>query len=619
MNAPLYSDRCWYHRKAGAERTIFAAVDAARSKAATQRSEDSHYLRLYDEREWSMYQLEQGGTARARAAEVLRARKGRKLSENVVKSCVDGWTNLICRDRPHVNYLTKGADWSLQKKARLRTRFVEAHYLKRGLYGLASRVAKHAGIFGRGFVHVVKSHKRIDYEIVPPWEVVVDPTEAIVNDPRCMYRVRTIDVGEACALWPDHAKALRASGDQRLVLIDAWHLPSGPKADDGVHAQIIPGVVTLKWAKYRWEAFPIVEFFFDDCPVSWGGTGLAAELEGVQYEINSVLRTIQNNVYFGGNIKAAFPRGSGVQPSQLSNALGCPTVEYNDTGGGRPVFHTADMGLEPLLGYLQTLKTGAFEKTGISQLNAQSQTPFATMSGRARLIHNQAYSQRFKTHHDRYEDWFKRIADRTLEAAADLADSGEDVEIIFPGRNHLETIKYSDVAGEIEDFDSDVWTASLSGETPGGRLAHIEQMMSLGMIDLAAAMELYEIPMDLRAHMDRVLAPIELAREAIDKIIEDGVPVTPTPMMNLALAAEFAQMWYQRGMLRGVEWQRLYLLLDFHKLCVMMLNSAQPANDAGAAPAQGQPAAPAAAGAPVAPELAAALPGAGVPAQAVGF
>lgn len=611
---------CWYNRKAGAEATVGAAVDAARARAGTQRSEDSHYLRLYDEREWSMYQLEQGSVVKARAADRLRARKGRKLSENVVKSCIDAWTNLMCRDRPHVNFTTKGADWSLQKKAKQRTRFVEAHYLKRGLYAKAPLVAKHAGIFGRGFIHVVKSHARIDYEVVPPWEVVVDPSEAILNDPRCLYRVRTIDVGEACELWPKHAKALRASGDQRLVLIDAWHLPSGPNAGDGVHCQVIPDVAVLKWSAYRWEAFPLVEFFFDDCPVSWGGAGLAAELEGVQYEINAVLRTIQNNVYFGGALKVAVPRGSGVAPSALSNALGCPTFEFNAADGGRPQFFTADMGLEPLLGYLQSLKTSAFEKTGISQMNAQSQTPFATMSGRARLIHNQAYSQRFKTHHERYEGWFQRIAERTLEAADDLAESGEDVEIIFPGRTHLETIKYSDVAAEPEDFDCDVWTASLAGETPAGKLAHIEQMMSIGMVDLAAAMELYEIPMDLRAHLDRVLAPIELAREAIDKIIEDGVPVTPTPLMNLQLAAEFAQMWYQRGMLRGVEWQRLYLLLDFHKLCMFQLEQQQAAN-ANAAPAPAAP--PGQVGpvpAPGPPNLDATIPGAGVaPAAAVGF
>jgi hypothetical protein len=461
----------------------------------------------------------------------------------------------------------------------MRTRFVEAHFLRRRLYDKTPKIAKHAGIFGRGFVHVMKVHGRIEYEVVPPWEIRVDSREAMVCDPRTLARVRTVDKYVAAELWPKKAKEILAATDSRLELVDIWHLPSGPKARDGVHCQVIRGVVTLSWEEYKWERFPIEEFFCDENPVTWGGKGFAEELQGLQYEINSVLRTIQNNVYFGGAIKAGVERGSAV--SGLSNALGCPTVEFDDRP---PVFFTADMGLQPLLQYLGTLRTTAFERVGISQMNAQSQTPFATMSGRARLIHNQSYSQRFKTHHDRWEDFHRRIAERTLEAAADLDEAGEDVAVIFPGKDHLEEIRYSDVAAEMEDFSCDVWSASLAGETPAARLQHIEQMMSLGMVDLASAMQLYEVPMDLRAHMEMVLAPIELARESVDRMIEDGIPMTPTPMMDLKVAAKYSQLWYQRGLLRGVDVKRLHMLLDFNKLALHQLAKAgmpAPANDIG--------------------------------------
>jgi hypothetical protein len=579
----MTTDARWWKDKAQAHINVDAWVASVDSESAPQREEDSTALRLYDEREWSVTLLDMGA-AGTRAAKIARKpRKGRRLPKNVVMSCVDGWTNLICRDRPHVNFLTKGADWSLQKKARLRTRFVEAHFLKRRLYDKVTLAAKHAGIFGRGFVHTMRVHGRIDYEVVPPWQVKVHPNEAMACDPRTMARVRTVDKYVAAELWPHAAKQILAAVDDRLELVDIWHLPSGPKAKDGVHCQVIRNVVTLSWKLYKWDDLPITEFFFDHNPVTWGGKGIAEELAGIQFELNSVARTIQNNVYHGGAIKCGVQKGSTV--SGLSNALGCPVVEFDDRP---PVFFTADMGLDQLLQYQQTLETNAFEKVGISQLNVQSQTPFASMSGRARLVHNQSYSQRFKTHHDRWEDFFKRLADRTLEAAADLAEQGQDVAVIFPGRDHLEEIKYSDVAAEMEDFSSDVWTASLAGETPAARISHIDQMMSLGMIDLAGALELYQIPMDLRAHVERVLAPLELAREAIDRIIEDGEPVTPTPMMDLKRAAEYAQLWYQRGVLRGVDFERLALLLDFHKMALTMLGTAAPANTnaaAGAAPA----------------------------------
>lgn len=575
----MADDARWWKTRDSAHITVDAWVSGVDSESSAQREDDSICLRLYDEREWSMSLLEMGA-AGTRASQIARKpRKGRRLAENVVMSCVDGWTNLICRDRPHVNFLTKGADWSLQKKARLRTRFVEAHFLKRRLYEMATLAAKHAGIFGRGFIHTMKVHGRIDYEVVPPWQLKVHPREAMVCDPRTLARVRGIDKYVAAEQWPAMAAQILAAPDDRLELVDIWHLPSGPKAKDGIHCQVIRKVCTLSWKAYKWERFPIEEFFFDDNPVTWGGKGIAEELTGIQFELNSVARTIQNNCYHGGALKVGVQKGS---TTTLSNALGCPVVEFDEKP---PVFFTADMGLEPLLGYQQTLVQRAFEKVGISQLNVQSQTPFASMSGRARLIHNQSYSQRFKTHHDRWEDLFRRIAERTLEAASDLEETGEDVAVIFPGRDHLEEIRYSDVAAEMEDFSCDVWTASLAGETPAARIAHIDQMMSLGMIDLAGALELYQIPMDLRAHMERVLAPLELAREAIDRIIEDGEPVTPTPMMDLKRAAEYAQLWYQRGVLRGVDYKRLHLLLDFHKMAIGMLGTANPpapANDVAA-------------------------------------
>jgi hypothetical protein len=610
-------DTRWWTRKANAHNTVAEAARAADTASSTQRTEDAHHLRLYSEREWAISQLADGASARTKAMSALKARKSRRLSLNVVRNNIDGWQNLICRGRPHINFLTKGADWSLQKTARMRTRFVEAHFLKRELYGKTPRVVKHAGIFGRGFVQVVKRHKMIDYEVVPPWELKIDPSEAYADDPRSLYRMRTIDRSVAKELFPEKAKELDAHTDDRLVLVDAWHLPSGPDANDGVYAQVIPGVVTLSWKRYKWEAFPIVPFFFDDAPLGWGGQGIAEELSGIQLEINAVLRTIQNNVYFGGNVKVAVERGSSASSTnQMSNALGGPVIEFVKTP---PVFFTGNLGLAELLQHLQNLRREASEIIGISQMNVESQTPFASMSGRARIKHDQSYSQRFKTHQDRYEEFHKRLAERTLEAAADLAEAGENIEVIFPGRDHLEVIKYSDVAGKREDFDCEAWSASLVGETPSGRLAHIEQMMSLGMIDLEAAMQLYDVPYDLRSQMEATLAPLELAREAIDRIIENGEAVTPTPIMNLAKAAQLSGMWIQRGMLRGVDPAKLYLLLDFNKVCLMLLNRAQaPANANAGAPAVA-PVLPGPGAPPVGPDMSSALAAGPVQLPAMGM
>jgi hypothetical protein len=574
-------DLRWWQAK-NAHDSVQAWLQSVEPWDATRRGDDEHHLRLYSEREWSLYT---STDPRRTMRGTQRPRKRLKKSLNVVKNAIDAWVNLISRDRPHVNYLTKGADWSLQKKARLRTRFCEALFHQNKAYALANRVAKFAGITGMGAIHVVKAHGRIYYDPVMLGEVVVDPSEALSGDPRSLARVRPIDKEVAKERWPEHAKAIdraQTIGSGQVLFVDIWHLRSGPNADDGWHMQVLPGVATLSKTEYQWEQYPIVSYRFDDAPVGWHGTGIAEELSGIQIEINSVLTMLSENTWNGGNLKVAIARGSNVVMSALTNELGCPIVEY--TGNNPPTFFANDVASPQVFQYLSMLETKAYEITGISQMNAQSQNPFASMSGRARIVANQSYSQRFVVSQRRFEDWFAELADRSLEAASDLEEAGEDLEVIFPGRDHLEVIRYSDIAAEPFDFDCQAWTASLAGETPAARLAHIEQMMSLGMIDLAGAMYLYEIPHDLRAHMEAVLAPIELAREAIDRIIEDGAPSTPTPMMDLQLCAKQSQLWYQRGVLRGVDPQRLYLLLDFHKMSLDLLMKTQqqapaPAND----------------------------------------
>ena len=64
-----------------------------------------------------------------------------------------------------------------------------------------------------------------------------------------------------------------------------------------------------------------------------------------------------------------------------------------------------------------------------------------------------------------------------------------------------------------------------------------------------------------------------------------SIAVTPTPIMDLKRAVSLSAMWIQRGMLRGVDPQRLYLLLDFNKVASMLLARTAPPANANAAPA----------------------------------
>lgn len=554
----------------------------------TDANEMNRFLRAYSEKEYSIHNLTRSGRK-------YRPRKEEKLGFNVIRSCIDGLVALLCENRTMITYTTSGANWPLRKKARKRSKAVLGAFQVNKLSGKVPLVAKHAGIFGRGHVMVLREFGEAVLETVPPWEVTVNQNQCLSGEPTEMWRHRWVDARKLAKLFPaKKAEILKAAkdGEKRplkpLELVDYWQLPSGPKTGDGYRAQFIPDVTLLADGEWKHKRFPICTFLLDDDAVEWGGTGLCEQLEGIQNEINSVLETISNNAYNGGNIKAFVQAGGKVSmATQLSNALGCPVVEYN--GDAAPTVAVGELGLGQLLGYLQHLEDRAYQLTGISQSSAQSRALPASQSGRAALIQNQNYSKRFIAQHQRLEQFHGDIAEAIVDAWEDLVEDGKNTTIMFSGQTSIEPIELKDVVGDRDEMTIRPWATSLMGESPQAKVAMIDQYMSIGMLDLAGAMMLADIPYDLASHVETILAPRELADQMVNLMVEDGVPQIPVPIMDLEYAAMAAALWWQRGYTAGVETKKLNMLLDFHNMCRALQPPPMPPVDGTGVPSGGVP------------------------------
>lgn len=564
----------------------------ARSITASQqwrRDNEEMYLRLYSEDEWrGVYGLDKRRSTTIRGKE----RKNR-LSINVVRNISNAATSMLVRARPYVSFQTDGADFDLLRKSRKRERFCQAHFIKEKIHQLSQSRVRNGVIFGNGGTWVYRQDGQIRYENILPGQMLIDEQEGMAGDPPCMYREKTVDKLRLAEMYPEHREAIMKASSAgnamngggedgaQCSVVYAWHFRStyGQDSHDGVEALCIDGA-TLYKRPYRWRKFPGTFFRWCENPFGWHGTGIPAELVGKQYEINTLLRMIRESTYYGGNIKIMAPKGSNITISQISNSLKIPVIEH---AGAAPQFVVNDVASPQIFSHLQFLIQSSYQDTGISQLDAQSQTPAATMSGRARLVHQNNESLRFKDAVERYEGGYPELAEATLQAATDELEENGNQHVIFRGREHLEEISLEDIKlQDDEDIDIQAWSSSQLAQSPGARMEQVDFLVQNKYLPKNRGLVMMDLGNDFKAEMDLANAPANLIDERLERIVMDGEAHPPVPYMDLDYALERSQLEIQRcEMRKGVPEERIDMLREFREQVIDLKLKAK----AGAAPA----------------------------------
>ena len=573
-----------------------------------QRAAIIHALRLYNERAVRGFSPMTYASAHRRRDGGVSWDNDSRLSINVVRSCVDTAVSHVCEARPRPTYLTTAGDWSLQTKAKKRSRFVDGSFQHARAYEARRRAVKNMCLFGTGFVKVLQQHGRLEYQSVFPGEILVDDQDGVYGSPRVLIQEKVYDRAVAMKLWPSaSAKIKEASApdaryfgrdplaDQILVR-EAWHLPSAPGGSDGKHA-ICTDTATLFSEPWRFDKFPFGVWRWSDEPLGFFGVGLAHQLTGIQLEINSLLLTIQANTYYGANLKVFVEKGSQVPLQHLSNRVKPPIIEYT---GNPPVFSTDNVFTPQVFDLLQYYITSAYQITGVSSAQAQSEMPASVQSGRQAQIYANQYSRRFMTVLQGDEQAMMDLAELTIRTAEEIETKYGDLYVAYArNRNWMERIDAKDIIGDDQEFEITAGSTSILPRTVAGRQAMLEGWQALNWVSPAQAKKLADIP-DLDAELDLENSPIELIDQRIEKILEEGIVMPPHPRMNLELAHQRATLAFDRAELNGVPADRLDLLDGFIDAIELEIEAAEAAAAAEAAelaaannPMAGAPGAPA--------------------------
>lgn len=506
-----------------------------------------------------------------------------RITYNVVQSATDTLTSKICKNRPKPMFVTSGGDWKLQKRAKNLEKFVEGIFYENKFYThVRKKNVVDAIVFGDGLAKVFAKDGRPAIERVNPRRIYTDWIESIGGAPRQLMQVDLVDRDILIDCYPDLADKIKsassasldsvglysATSDQ-LMVIEAWHLPSGLDAGDGRHCIVIDGC-TLFSEEWKKPFFPFAKLPFNERTEGYWAQGGAEQIQGIQLEINKILWRISRSLDLGSTFKVWLKNGSKIVKEHINNELG--TIINSDEP---PQYLTPPIVQPEIYNRLTTVKQEAFEIFGISQLSAQSQKPMGLDSGKALRTYANIESERFMTFGKADEQFVLDCAYLIIDCARDIVEEHGKLSVKAENKKFVEEINFKENDLDEEDYILKMFPVSSLPSDPEGRLQTVQEYMQAGLINPRMGKRLLDFP-DLEALENLQNAKEDYLHSVFEKIIEEGEITPPEPEDDLQLAQELFLDYYAYAKVNNVSEDRLDLLRQFNDQTKELIQKAMP-------------------------------------------
>ena len=564
---------------------------------STRRADYMRYIRLYGNRDF--YGYTPFTHDRVYAAE--------RSTLNVVKSVCDTAVSRLSRSQPRPRFITHGGNWSLKRRARNLEKFVSHAFYAARFNMLAPKILMDAAVMGTGVMKVFRHGQEITFERVFPGEVFVNQADGFYGEPRTFYQRKFIDREVLLDMFPQYANQIRNAdrttndmdyGVDSLVdqieVVEGWHLPSGPDTNDGRHCIVITNA-TLYDEPWEKGYFPFVFVRWTDRLLGFWGMGIAEDIMGIQLEINRLMIRINKALHLMAVPRIYVENNSKVRKSFFNNDVGT-IIPYTGTP---PQIAAPPVLPREVFDHLEMLYARAFEIAGITQMAATGRKPSGLDSGVALREYQDIESLRFTTVSRQYEQMYIEAAKQVVDLGKDIyAEDNEYSVVLSKDKNTIEAVDFSEVDMEADDYVLQVHPSSSLPVTPAGRLAFVEQMISLNLLGPDEAKRLLDFP-DLEAQLSLDRAASMLIDRNIEFMLDDGRYMPPPPYQDHTLALKKVQAALQNAEQNGVPEDRLDLLRQYLVSTHQMMQRAQMQQMAMAQGAMvpGAPPAPGAGGA----------------------
>jgi len=557
----------WFDKKNPHEH-IFSLVKYLEESQSYRRNKNLMHARLYSNSE--LLGLESASPLEAPRGPIFADREER-IRLNVIASVVDTISSKIAKNKPKVVMLPSGGDFNLQQRAKKLEKFVSGVFYQADIHEEGIKAFLDCCIFGTGVIKIFQENGNVCAERVIPSELIVDDEEAFRGKPRQMHQRREVSREVLMEMFPESKKDIKTatklekhrgignfnSVADNVTVIESWHLASGPDAKDGKHIISVDTAVLLE-EDYDCDDFPFVFLRWKRSLVGFWGIGIAEDITGIQVEINKLLMKIQQSFHHLSNPMIFLHQSSNISKAHINNKIGI-IVPYT---GNPPIIRASQTVHPEVFAHLERLYARAFEIVGVSQMSATSRKPEGLDSGAAIREYNDIESERFALVAQTYEQMFVKIAGKVIGIAEELYEDEGDLEVTVKGRQFIETIKWSEVKMEDDQFALTVGAGSSLPQTKAGRVQRATEWYQAGIIDGQEWRELLDIP-DLEDATELQRAPRDYVRRVVSDILSEGIFTEPEARDNLDFAMEYATLSYQRAKLDGVPDENIELLINY--------------------------------------------------------
>lgn len=573
--------RWWQQKEGEVHKAVFPLVRKLRQNQEMHYIGLNRFTRLYEHGDASVYH-------ESVKSEKIRGFMSKRLSFNLLKSCVDTASSKIAKVKPRPVYMgAKGFNsHENNQRAKAMTKFMEGQFQtighgvgdERSLYGIGRRVFVDAAVQGPGAAHFYGDFDsgQVCCDRVNMNELVWDEFEAMFGPPKSLHRHVQLPRDTVLAMYGNVSTkvlrcietAQRSGGDTGsndrtdhvdfIDLIESWHLKSGASSKDGFHSICIENCDITADPDWKKDRFPILLFRWTPRLVGWGGIGLGQELFGIQFEMNKLLYNIQLAQHLMAAPQVWLEVQSATVPQHLNNQFGAQRY-YK---GARPYFLVPTAMSAEVYNHLENLYRKGFEITGISLMAATSQKPGGLNSGRALREYKDIQTERFALTEQRYEEWFMDAAALIEDICDDLSEAGKEPTAMVRTGQYLDRIRWKEIKLPTDKRIVRPHPSNILPSEPSGKLATVQEMVQAGFFDKDEALDLLDYP-DLSTVKRLKTSGRTILMKVIEEMLDTGVYIPPEPFMDLVKARPLAQAYYLEAKINNAPEELLELLRRF--------------------------------------------------------
>lgn len=540
-----------------------------------------------------------------------------KVQENVIASNCDSITGVILSTDIRARFMTDGAEWSVQRRARHLEFYSEELGKLLDFEAIGPQCGHEGSLKGTSLAFVgLDRFKQLTAERVMPDEIVVDQQEANGREPFQLAWRKLVPKSRLIAMYPEHREKIEAAqigrggarwaywADYRpidrddVVFLRLWYLPIGVEGQEGYvpgrYLECIDGL-DLADEEYHKPYFPLAVFRWTRRPDGWFGIGGGERIAGHQ-------RALNKNNWQRDRIRDQYAVPT-TWVHQSDQNIQVKTVNRLGTFGAYKVREPKTV-FPPQVAFNQDayraeILESAFQEFGQSRMSATAMKPPGLDSGVALREYKDQTTDRFAIQEKEYERFRLRMVFLALDCCKDMAAAGiEPPTVTRKTRRGRKAIKWADV--DMGEVKVQMVAASTLSRTPAGRMQLVTEWAQAGIVSMDEARRLMKHP-----DLERAISLYTAAQEYVEYCLEDildGEVVVPSTEMNLKMCVWRGEAQYQLSAMDGAPEEVLENLHNFITLAAYMISLSEQAVAQAAAPMMGAGAMPmdpmAAAGAP---------------------